>query len=47
VFDLLNRGTIGDRLATAMGTKSGYSYFNATVGLLVLLTMTGNFQPFN
>jgi hypothetical protein len=43
-LDLLNRGTIGDRLATAQGVKSGYSYFNATVGLLVLLTMTGNFQ---
>ena len=24
--------------------KSGYSYFNATVGLLMLLTMSGNFQ---
>jgi len=46
VLDLLNRGTIGDRLATAQGVKSGYSYFNATVGLLMLLTMTGNFQAF-
>ena len=46
VLDLLNRGTIGDRLATAMSTKSGYSYFNATVGLLMLLTMTGSFQLF-
>src|SRR5436190_12772053 len=44
VYDLLNRGTIGDRLASASGMKSGYSYFNATVGLIVLLTMTGNFQ---
>jgi endo-1,4-beta-D-glucanase Y len=44
VLDLLNRGTIGDRLATAMSTKSGYSYFNATVGMLMLLTMSGNFQ---
>ena len=44
VLDLLNRGEIGDRLATSMGTKSGYSYFNATVGLLMLLTMSGNFQ---
>jgi endo-1,4-beta-D-glucanase Y len=44
VLDLLNRGTIGDRLAAAQSVKSGYSYFNATVGLLVLLTMTGNFQ---
>jgi hypothetical protein len=24
--------------------KSGYSYFNATVGLLMLLTLTGAFQ---
>ena len=44
VLDLLNRGEIGDRLATAMSVKSGYSYFNATVGLLMLLTMTGAFQ---
>jgi hypothetical protein len=44
VLDLLNRGTIGDRLAASMSTKSGYSYFNATVGMLMLLTMTGNFQ---
>jgi endoglucanase len=44
VLDLLNRGEIGDRLAMSMGTKSGYSYFNATVGMLMLLTMTGNFQ---
>ncbi len=45
VLDLLNRGTIGDRLPrTAMSVKSGYSYFNATVGLLMLLTMSGNFQ---
>jgi hypothetical protein len=27
-----------------MDVKSGYSYFNATVGLLMLLTMSGNFQ---
>ena len=44
VLDLLEQRTIGDRLATAMNTKSGYSYFNATVGMLMLLTMTGNFQ---
>jgi hypothetical protein len=44
VLDLLNRGTIGDRVAAATSAKSGYSYFNATVGLLVLLTMTGSFQ---
>src|SRR5262245_35113518 len=36
VLDLLNRGEIGDRLAASSNpvTKSGYSYFNATVGLL-------------
>jgi len=44
VLDLLNRGEIGDRLATSMNVKSGYSYFNATVGLLMLLTMSGAFQ---
>jgi len=47
VLDLLNRGEIGDRLPadTNMPTvKSGYSYFNATVGLLMLLTLTGAFQ---
>ena len=47
VLDLLNRGTIGDRLPTDSGmptVKSGYSYFNATVGLLMLLTMSGAFQ---
>jgi hypothetical protein len=27
-----------------MSVKSGYSYFNATVGLLMLLTMSGAFQ---
>ena len=26
-----------------MSVKSGYSYYNATVGLLMLLTMSGNF----
>ena len=48
VLDLLNRGTIGDRLAAAGNppTKSGYSYFNASVGMLTLLTMTGNFNVF-
>jgi len=44
VLDLLNRGEIGDRLAASMNVKSGYSYFNATVGLLMLLTMSGAFQ---
>jgi len=47
VVDILNRGTIGDRLATQKSTKTQYSYFNATVGLLMALTMTGNFTLFN
>ena len=42
VLDLLNRGEIGDRLAASMSVKSAYSYYNATVGLLMLLTMSGN-----
>jgi hypothetical protein len=42
VMDLLNRGEIGDRLAASTGVKSGYSYFNATVGMLMLLTMGGH-----
>jgi endo-1,4-beta-D-glucanase Y len=44
VLDELNRGEIGDRLATAMSVKSAYSYYNATVGMLMLLTMSGNIQ---
>jgi endo-1,4-beta-D-glucanase Y len=42
VFDLLNRGVYGyDGV-----NKSAYSYFNATVGMLMLLTMSGNFILF-
>jgi hypothetical protein len=29
------------------GSQSGYSYYNATVGLLTLLSFTGNFYPLN
>jgi hypothetical protein len=47
VLDILNRGTIADRLATAMNVKTAYSYYNATVGLLVALTMSGNLILFN
>jgi endo-1,4-beta-D-glucanase Y len=45
-LDLLNRGEINDRAAAATNppTKSAYSYYNATVGLLMLLTMNGNLQ---
>jgi len=39
VFDLVTRGNLGD---PGDGTKTAYSYYNATVGLLTLLTMTGN-----
>jgi endo-1,4-beta-D-glucanase Y len=42
VLDLLNRGTLDD---PQDGTKSSYSYYNATVGMLTLLTMTGNLHP--
>jgi len=46
VLDVSNRGTINDRAASEINppTKSSYSYFNATVGLLTLLTMNGNLQ---
>jgi endo-1,4-beta-D-glucanase Y len=40
VLDGVNRGTLD---VAATGMQSGYSYFNATVGMLTLLTMTGNF----
>lgn len=42
VLDMSNRGTLD--VATT-GTNSGYSYFNATVGLLTLLSMSGNIVP--
>ncbi len=46
VLDLLNRGPIGDKagMLTNPPTKSAYSYYNATVGMLMLLTMSGNLQ---
>ena len=40
VFDATTRGT----LAPLSGTMTPYSYYNATVGLLTLLIMTGNFS---
>jgi endo-1,4-beta-D-glucanase Y len=43
VLDLLDRANLGNYND---GTKSAYSYFNATVGMLSLLTMTGNLTPF-
>jgi len=42
VFDQATRGTMAPVDTTG---KTPYSYFNATVGLLTLLTMTGNFRP--
>ena len=44
VLDLVNRGSMGDD-ATKDPKKTTYSYYNATVGLLTLLTMTGNLHP--
>ena len=41
VFDLVTRGTLD---TTDLTAKSPYSYYNATVGLLTLLMMTGNFS---
>jgi len=40
VFDEVTRGT----LAPVASMKTPYSYYNATVGLLTLLIMTGNFS---
>jgi endoglucanase len=41
IFDQTTRGTMAP-VDTA--GKTPYSYYNATVGLLTLLTMTGNFK---
>jgi endo-1,4-beta-D-glucanase Y len=43
VLDLVNRGSMGDTMKNPK--TSTYSYYNATVGLLTLLTMTGNLHP--
>jgi hypothetical protein len=32
-------------LGKIAGTKGGYTYYNATVGLMAMLTMSGNFYP--
>jgi hypothetical protein len=32
-------------LGNISGSKGGYTYYNATVGLLTMLTMSGNFYP--
>jgi endo-1,4-beta-D-glucanase Y len=41
VLDGVNRALMD--VSAVTGAQSGYSYYNATVGLLTLLTMTGNF----
>ena len=43
VFDLVTRGAM-DTTDTSAGAKTPYSYYNATVGMLTLLMMTGNFS---
>ena len=43
VLDLLTRGKLNE---LGDGQKSAYSYYNATVGMLALLTMSGNFTLF-
>jgi endoglucanase len=40
VFDVVTRST----MSTIPPAKTAYSYYNATVGLLTLLMMTGNFS---
>jgi endo-1,4-beta-D-glucanase Y len=42
-FDIVSRGSL-DTTDTTAGAKTAYSYFNATVGMLTLLMMTGNFS---
>ncbi|HXX69591.1 MAG TPA: glycosyl hydrolase family 8 [Polyangiaceae bacterium] len=42
VLDGSNRALLD---VAASGSMSGYSYFNATVGLLTLLSMSGNINP--
>ena len=53
VFDMVNRGLLAPCLATGdckngeptdANGKTPYSYYNATVGMLTLLMMTGNFS---
>ena len=42
-FDIVSRGSL-DTTDTSAGAKTAYSYYNATVGMLTLLMMTGNFS---
>jgi hypothetical protein len=41
-FDVVSRGSLSTDKDTSK--KTAYSYYNATVGLLTLLIMTGNFS---
>jgi hypothetical protein len=41
-FDVVTRGSLSTDKDTSK--KTAYSYYNATVGLLTLLMMTGNFS---
>ena len=45
VFDMANRGKLSDPVPFD-ATKTPYSYFNATVGLMTMLFMTGDFINF-
>jgi hypothetical protein len=42
-FDVVTRGSLNTD-TTTVNSKTAYSYFNATVGLMTLLMMTGNFS---
>jgi hypothetical protein len=42
LLDGENRATLDVAKA---GSQSGYSYYNATVGMLTLLSLSGNFYP--
>jgi hypothetical protein len=48
VFDLLTRGTMAPPIYTGVDSRSSplptYQYYNATVGMLTLLIMTGSFM---
>jgi len=48
VFDILTRGTMAPPLYAGVDARSSpqptYGYYNATVGMLTLLIMTGNFM---
>jgi len=48
VWKFLLAGQYSDNPTFKVGdsaTKPGYTYYNATVGLITLMTMSGNFYP--